>query len=148
MERPKASEMLTTDRDTVRDRRAPQRRREKVSRPSSSVPHQCVAEGPCRRWSRSMAAGLSRASQGANKPQRTNIASKNAPRAARGWPRIQWRVRSEMEDAIAMALSTAYRATEAGGFALSGVSLGERFGKLHDWACGRLRCCATVALRG
>ena len=31
------------------DRRAPQSRRERMSRPKESVPNQCAAEGPCRR---------------------------------------------------------------------------------------------------
>src|SRR5262245_37831682 len=49
---------------TSSDMRAPARTRAKMSRPSSSRPNQCVADGPSRRLARSCAAGSNRANAG------------------------------------------------------------------------------------
>src|SRR4029450_5684006 len=44
--------------------RVPASKRAKISRPSSSSPNQCVAEGPSRRLARSCTAGSNRANAG------------------------------------------------------------------------------------
>src|SRR6185295_15955880 len=61
---PTSDEIDTTTRPTSREMRAPASTREKMSRPSSSSPNQCVAEGPSRRWANSCAAGSKRANAG------------------------------------------------------------------------------------
>jgi hypothetical protein len=68
MASPRASEIETTLTETASESRAPHSRRESVSRPNSSVPAQWAAEGPSSRCSRSIAAGLCGASQGAASP--------------------------------------------------------------------------------
>src|SRR5271155_3200154 len=62
-------------------------RRERMSRPSSSVPHQWVDDGPARRVGRSMWAGSCGAIQDANKAQITKIVTRTMPIAASGLPR-------------------------------------------------------------
>src|SRR5208283_4102543 len=66
-------------------------RRERMSRPSSSVPHQWVDDGPARRAGRSMWAGSWGAIQGANKAQMTKIATNTAPvDASTLWRAARW----------------------------------------------------------
>src|SRR6266850_839052 len=57
MMRPSSNEQATTLLPTNIEMRVPQMRRERMSRPSSSVPLRCCAEGGCRRLGRSMWAG-------------------------------------------------------------------------------------------
>jgi len=83
------SDTVTTLTETARESRAPHSRRESVSRPSSSVPAQCAADGPSSRCSRSMAAGLCGASQGAVSPPSTKPASSSTPATASGWRRTR-----------------------------------------------------------
>src|SRR5882724_1225946 len=59
-------------------------RREKMSRPSSSVPHQCSQEGGDRRVGRRMYAGSWGAIQGANTAKITKMMTNTAPVAASG----------------------------------------------------------------
>src|SRR5262249_10814039 len=63
-------------------------RRERMSRPSSSVPHQCIGEGGDKRVGGSRCAGSWGAIQGANKAKTTKIAINIAPIVARGFRRV------------------------------------------------------------
>src|ERR1039458_7111904 len=83
MMRPSKSENATTLLPTNREIRAPQIRRERMSRPSSSVPHQCCAEGVCKRFGRSMCAGSCGAIQGAKIAENANTATKMTPTATK-----------------------------------------------------------------
>src|SRR5216684_1587113 len=56
--------------------------REKMSRPSSSVPNQCVAPGGCKREGRSIAAGFCGAIQGAKSANKTKITTSTTPEEA------------------------------------------------------------------
>src|SRR5208337_2742102 len=84
MIRPSRSEHATTLLPTKREIRAPQIRRERMSRPSSSVPHQCCTEGVCKRFGRSMCAGSCGAIHGAKIAAIANTATNTAPTAAKG----------------------------------------------------------------
>src|ERR1039457_158202 len=84
MMRPSRSEHATTLLPTNREILAPQIRRERMSRPSSSVPHQCCAEGVCRRFGRSMCAGSCGAIQGAKIAEKAKMVTNTAPTAANG----------------------------------------------------------------
>src|SRR2546422_11320277 len=55
-----------------------------MSRPSSSVPHQCAEEGAANRVGRSMWAGSCGAIHGANRAEMTKITTNTRPVAARG----------------------------------------------------------------
>ena len=66
--------------ETASERRAPHSRRESVSRPNSSVPAQCVADGLSSRWTRSIAEGLSGAIQGAARPARKKATQQDSSR--------------------------------------------------------------------
>src|SRR5437870_2244794 len=59
-------------------------RRERMSRPNSSVPHQCAEEGAANRAGRSMWAGSRGAIHGANRAKMTKITTNTTPVAARG----------------------------------------------------------------
>src|ERR1035437_4388904 len=61
--------------------------RERMSRPSSSVPNQWVTEGDCRRACRWIAAGSKGAIQGAKIARVTKIANKMMPKIVSGWKR-------------------------------------------------------------
>src|SRR5450755_2831472 len=84
MMRPRKSEPTTTLLPTKREMRAPQIRRERMSRPSSSVPHQCWVEGVCKRFGRSMFAGSCGAIQGAEIAEKTKRVTRMTPTAASG----------------------------------------------------------------
>src|SRR5712692_6424561 len=84
MMRPSRSEHATTLLPTNKEIRAPQMRRERMSRPSSSVPHQCCAEGVCKRFGRSMCAGSCGAIQGAKIAEKTKTDTNTTPTAANG----------------------------------------------------------------
>src|SRR5208283_4969761 len=84
MMRPSRSDPATTLLPTKREIRAPQIRRERMSRPSSSVPHQCSAEGDCRRFGKSMCAGSCGAIQGAKIAEKAKMATSTTPTAAKG----------------------------------------------------------------
>src|ERR1700731_4802438 len=84
MMRPSRSEHVTTLLPTNKEIRAPQMRRERMSRPSSSVPHQCCAEGVCKRFGRSMCAGSCGAIQGAKIAENTKMETSTTPTAAKG----------------------------------------------------------------
>src|SRR5579863_8920802 len=58
--------------------------RERMSRPSSSVPNQCAWDGVSRRTGRLMAAGSCGAIQGANSAKITNTITNTTPIAASG----------------------------------------------------------------
>src|ERR1700716_1364363 len=58
--------------------------RERMSRPSSSVPNQCACEGKARRAGRSIEAGSCGAIQGANRAKTTKMVTKTIPVAASG----------------------------------------------------------------
>src|SRR3989442_10499071 len=65
-----------------------------MSRPSSSVPHQCAEEGAANRVGRSMWAGSCGAIHGANRAEMTKITTNTRPVAARGlWRAVR---RNEM----------------------------------------------------
>src|SRR5450755_3613565 len=81
---PIKSEPATTLLPTKREMRAPQIRRERMSRPSSSVPHQCWAEGVCSRLGRSMCAGSCGAIQGAKIAAKAKRTTRITPIAASG----------------------------------------------------------------
>src|SRR6266404_3963611 len=102
--RPRKSEHTTTLLPTNIEMRAPQIRRERMSRPSSSVPQRCCDEGGCKRLGRSMCAGSWGAIQGAKRAQSTNTATNTTPAAASGL----WRARrgSEMAAVDMNALQT------------------------------------------
>src|SRR5258708_40356305 len=90
MMRPSRSEHATTLLPTNKEIRAPQIRRERMSRPSSSVPHQCCGDGVCRRFGRSMCAGSCGAIQGAKIAEKTKIDTNTTPTAANGlWRAIR-----------------------------------------------------------
>src|SRR5713226_540263 len=93
MMRPRKSEQTTTLLPTNIEMRAPQIKRERMSRPSSSVPQRCCDEGGCSRWGRSMWAGSWGAIQGAKRAQRTNTTTDTTPTAANGL----WRARRGSE---------------------------------------------------
>src|SRR5450631_4136117 len=59
-------------------------RRERMSRPSSSVPHQWAEDGVIRRLGKSMWAGSWGAIQGANSANTTKMTTSTTPIAARG----------------------------------------------------------------
>src|SRR5437879_13552263 len=82
MIRPIRSEHATTLLPTNKEIRAPQIRRERMSRPSSSVPHQCCVEGVCKRFGRSMCAGSCGAIQGAKIAENTKMETSTTPMAA------------------------------------------------------------------
>src|SRR5216684_7877309 len=84
MMRPSRSEHATTLLPTNKEIRAPQIRRERMSRPSSSVPHQCCAEGVCKRFGKSMCAGSCGAIQGAKIAEKTKMDTNTTPTAANG----------------------------------------------------------------
>src|SRR6266404_9914946 len=84
MMRPSRSEHATTLLPTKSEIRAPQIRRERMSRPSSSVPHQCRAVGLCRRFGKSMCAGSCGAIQGAKIAEKTKMETRTTPMAASG----------------------------------------------------------------
>src|SRR5437588_2787118 len=84
MMRPSRSEHATTLLPTNKEIRAPQISRERMSRPSSSVPHQCCAEGVYKRFGRSMCAGSCGAIQGAKIAEKTKIDTNTTPTAASG----------------------------------------------------------------
>src|SRR6202521_6005126 len=84
MMRPSRSEHATTLLPTNKEIRAPQMRRERMSRPSSSVPHQCCTEGVCKRFGRSMCAGSCGAIQGAKIAEKTKMDTSTTPTAANG----------------------------------------------------------------
>src|SRR5271154_2924373 len=84
MMRPSRSEHATTLLPTKREIRAPQIKRERMSRPSSSVPHQCCVVGDCRRFGRSMWAGSCGAIQGAKMAAKTKMDTSTTPTAAKG----------------------------------------------------------------
>src|SRR6202165_2997668 len=84
MMRPRRSEQATTLLPTNKEIRAPQIRRERMSRPSSSVPHQCCVEGVCKRFGRSMCAGSCGAIQGAKIAAKTKMDTNTPPMAASG----------------------------------------------------------------
>src|SRR6266446_6103218 len=91
MMRPSRSEHATTLLPTNKEIRAPQIRRERMSRPSSSVPHQCCAEGVCKRFGRSMCAGSCGAIHGAKMAEKTKIDTNTTPTAASGlWRATRW----------------------------------------------------------
>ncbi len=58
--------------------------RERMSRPSSSVPHQWATDGACKRAGKSMRAGSCGAIQGANKAEKTKMTTSTTPIAAKG----------------------------------------------------------------
>src|SRR5271166_1890847 len=82
--RPSRSEQATTLLPTNSEMRAPQIRRERMSRPSSSVPHQCCNEGDCRRFGKSMCAGSCGEIQGAKIAANTKMPTSTTPTAASG----------------------------------------------------------------
>src|SRR5260221_13422933 len=84
MMRPSRSEHATTLLPTNKEIRAPQISRERMSRPSSSVPHQCCADGVCKRFGRSMCAGSCGAIQGAKIAENTKMETSTTPMAASG----------------------------------------------------------------
>src|ERR1700692_471270 len=84
MMRPSRSEHATTPLPKNKEIRAPQMRRERMSRPSSSVPHQCCGEGVCKRFGRSMCAGSCGAIQGAKIAENTKMETNTTPTAANG----------------------------------------------------------------
>src|SRR6202051_1195987 len=84
MMRPSRSEHATTLLPTNKEIRAPQIRRDRMSRPSSSVPHQCCAEGVCKRFGRSIRAGSCGEIQGANTAEKIKIETNTTPTAASG----------------------------------------------------------------
>ena len=55
-----------------------------MSRPSSSVPHQCCVEGDCSRFGKSMCAGSCGAIQGAKIAENAKMATNTTPMAANG----------------------------------------------------------------
>ena len=71
--------------------------REQMSRPSSSVPHQCFWVGGSMRFGNSICAGSYGASKGAKSAQKTNTMTNATPMAASGLRRA--RCGSEMEAA-------------------------------------------------
>src|ERR1700688_1752130 len=84
MMRPRRSEHATTLLPTNKEIRAPQIRRERMSRPSSSVPHQWCGEGVCRRFVRSMCAGSCGAIQDAKIAENTKMDTSTTQTAAQG----------------------------------------------------------------
>src|SRR5579872_603294 len=58
--------------------------RERMSRPSSSLPNQCAADGPSRRAGRLIDAGSCGAIHGANTAKTTNVRISTTPIAASG----------------------------------------------------------------
>src|SRR4029077_10617977 len=90
MMRPSRSEHATTLLPTNKEIRAPQIKRERMSRPSSSVPHQCCVEGVCKRFGRSMCAGSCGAIQGAKIAENTKTETSTTPTAANGLWRAVW----------------------------------------------------------
>src|SRR6266550_9535271 len=58
-------------------------RRERMSRPNSSVPHQCAEDGRDRRVGKSMWAGSWGAIQGANRAKITKMRTRTTPIVAR-----------------------------------------------------------------
>src|SRR5260370_10105723 len=81
---PTASEGPTTLTATTSEILAPYKVRERISRPSSSVPNQCATDGPINRPVKSSCAGSCGASHGANTAQTTKTVSRTIPTAARG----------------------------------------------------------------
>src|SRR5947209_6700886 len=79
---PSRSDPATTLPPTSMEMRAPWITREKMSRPSSSVPNQCAALGGCRREGRLMLLGFCGAIQGANSAKITNSATSATPAVA------------------------------------------------------------------
>src|SRR5882672_10877941 len=66
-------------------------RRERMSRPSSSVPHQWAAEGEDKRFGRTMKAGSWGAIQGAKRAKATKIRTNTTPVVASGlWRATRW----------------------------------------------------------
>jgi hypothetical protein len=64
--------------------RAPKITRDRISRPNSSVPNQCAAEGELRRCERLIAAGSAGARCGAKIAALTNTNSTTTPKSASG----------------------------------------------------------------
>src|SRR5262245_24733560 len=73
---------------TISEMRAPARTREKMSRPSSSRPNQCVADGPSSRCASSCAAGAKRATAGPNSAATIAMSTIVAPTLLIPNPRI------------------------------------------------------------
>lgn len=84
MMRPSRSEPTTTLLPTKSEILAPHIRRERMSRPSSSVPHQCCVDGVRKRFGRSMCAGSCGAIQGAKMADNRKMETKTTPIAASG----------------------------------------------------------------
>src|SRR5271157_3287343 len=100
-----------------------------MSRPSSSVPHQWVEEGPARRIGRSMWAGSCGAIQGANRAQITKSVTSTIPIVASGLPRAARRNEIAVVDIIGI---------------LDCYTVLQRFGKYvligEDFAAGQPAC--------
>src|ERR1700721_451101 len=82
MMRPRKSEHATTLLPTSNEIRAPQTRRERMSRPSSSVPHRCCVDGDCKRVGKSMCAGSFGEIHGAQIAAKTKMETSTTPTAA------------------------------------------------------------------
>ena len=74
----------TTQLPTSMEMREPKMRRERMSRPSSSVPHQWVEDGLARRLGRSMYAGFCGAIHGAKRAKMMKMTTRTTPIAASG----------------------------------------------------------------
>src|ERR1700735_4910399 len=83
--------------------------REKMSRPSSSVPNQCARDGASSRAGRLMEAGSCGAIQGAKSAKITKIKTNSTPNAASGLRRA---VRRNEMAAVAIFLSYRKRRAE------------------------------------
>src|ERR1700735_1569000 len=88
--------------------------REKMSRPSSSVPNQCACDGPPRRAGRLMKAGSCGAIQGANRAQATKTTINATPVAASGLWRAFPAIRGP-DEMGAVALTLLNRSGPGGG---------------------------------
>src|SRR5437764_7524761 len=73
-----------------------------MSRPNSSVPHQCRADGPASRCGRSIWAGSCGAMRGAKMAKAAKIRTSTAPIAARGLLRVERRSAMAVVDIVAI----------------------------------------------
>src|ERR1700731_4128315 len=81
---PSSNEPATTLLPTKSEIRAPQISRERMSRPSSSVPHQTFIDGACNRFGKSICEGSRGAIQGAKIAANIKMDTNTSPTAASG----------------------------------------------------------------
>src|ERR1041385_3642776 len=101
---PNANEKPTTLMPTSMEMRAPYIARESMSRPNSSVPNQCAADGGVKRAGRSIAAGSCGAIHGANTATTTNSVTRSTPNVAKGFIFAARTTRSDFERRVGSGL--------------------------------------------